>query len=154
MATIDQISVRVAVKDDAAVLTDFNCGIARETEDKELDRELVLAGVQRGMQQGKEARYYVATHEGDAVGCLLLTREWSDWRNGWIVWIQSVYVQEEYRGIGVFRKLLDHATEVCKSEPDTLGLRLYVEVENERAQDVYRKTGFTDPKYKVLEKLW
>lgn len=150
----NSISVRLAVQDDADCITDFNCGIARETEDKELDRSLVLSGVKRGIDRAPEVRYFLAEDQSKPVGCLMITREWSDWRDGWLIWIQSVYVSSEYRGQGVFKELLAHLEDTVRSESDVVGLRLYVEVENDRAQEVYGRTGFIDPNYKVLEKLF
>ncbi|QDV21886.1 GNAT family N-acetyltransferase [Aureliella helgolandensis] len=151
---VAQLVIRHATLADAAKIVDFNCAISRETEGKELDREVVARGVARGIRQGDEVTYFVAEADQDLAGCLMLTREWSDWRDGWLVWIQSVYVTQEFRGRGVFRRLLETATERVQQDPDVVGLRLYVEVENERAQQVYRKTGFQDPNYKVLEKLF
>lgn len=148
------IQVRVADSQDIDSIVDFNCAIARETEGKELDRVLIQRGVTRGMEKGEEVVYFVATASGENIGCLMLTREWSDWRDGWLAWIQSVYVTETHRGNGVFRRLLDYATEHVQVLPDVVGLRLYVEVENQRAQSVYSRTGFVDPNYKVLEKLF
>ncbi len=147
-------NVREALPADAPSLVDFNCAIARETEDKELDREIVSRGVVRGLEQGAEVVYLLAEKDGRPIGSLMLTREWSDWRDGWMVWIQSVYVDSEFRGQGVFRSLLDAATERAQANPDVVGLRLYVENENQRAQMVYARTGFEDPHYKVLEKTF
>lgn len=147
-------TIRLADAGDIETLVDFNCGIARETEDKELDRQLVTSGVARAMNQGDEVKYFIAESDSGPIGSLMLTREWSDWRDGWLVWIQSVYVSADARGKGVFRSLLDHATEQVQLDPDVRGLRLYVENENTRAQSVYSKTGFGDPNYKVLEKLF
>lgn len=152
--TTNTNSVRPATSSDAELLADFNCAIARETEDKELDRTKVLRGVQRALDLGPEVRYFVAEDASDPVGCLMITREWSDWRDGWIVWIQSVYVSSSHRGRGVFKSLLNHTTKTVRQEPDVVGLRLYVEVENSRAQEVYLRTGFVDPNYKVLEQLF
>ena len=107
----------------------------------------------RAFEQGDEAIYFIAEIDSTPVGSLMLTREWSDWRDGWLVWIQSVYVTEEHRGKGIFRGMLAHATNELKQNPDVVGLRLYVENDNQRAQSVYNRSGFVDPKYKVLEKL-
>lgn len=146
--------IRRATTDDIEALVDFNCAIARETEDRELERGLVARGVTRAFQQGDEVTYYVAEAGSELIGGLMLTREWSDWRDGWLVWIQSVYVAAEYRGRGVFRTLLEHVTEEVQKNPDVIGMRLYVETENQRAQSVYASTGFTNPNYKVLEKIF
>ncbi len=150
----ESITIRAATRDDADAITQFNCAIASETEGKLLDHSRVLRGVQRGIDRGPEVRYFVAQSTSKLVGCLMITREWSDWRDGWIIWIQSVYVVPDFRGQGVFKHLLKSASETVKQEPDTIGLRLYVEIENDRAQEVYLRTGFTDPNYKVLEKMF
>ena len=146
--------IRLATSRDIDSLIDFNCAIARETEGKELNREIVTRGVTRGLMQGDEVVYFVAECQRHVIGCLMLTREWSDWRDGWLAWIQSVYVSPEHRGKGVFRELQAHATASAKENPDVVGMRLYVEAENHDAQAVYQRTGFTDPNYKVLEKIF
>lgn len=147
-------AIRRASPADVPVLVDFNCAIASETEGKQLDRAIVTRGVKRGLEQGDEVVYLIAEIDAQPIGTLMLTREWSDWRDGWLVWIQSVYVVEEFRGQGIFRALLESATQDVSQNPDVIGLRLYVENENERAQSVYLRTGFSDPNYKVLEKIF
>ena len=82
----------------------------------------------------------------------MLTREWSDWRNGWMIWLQSVYVRQDYRGQGVFRGMLDHVVKLLERTPDVAGLRLYVSARNAQAQDVYRRSGFIASRYRILEK--
>ena len=147
-------SIRRATESDLEALVSFNRAIARETEHKELREEVVRRGVLRGMQQGDEAIYFVAESDGKAIGCLMVTREWSDWRDGWLAWIQSVYVSVDFRGQGVFRGLLENAIDELRRNPDVIGVRLYVEMENQRAQAVYARTGFADPRYKVLERIF
>ena len=149
---MESLVIRTATVDDVQNLVDFNCALAAETEDKELDRVVVSRGVARAFEQGNEATYFVAELESRVIGSLMLTREWSDWRDGWLMWLQSVYVMPEHRGLGVFRRMLDHATETISLDPDVVGLRLYVENDNHRAQSVYLRNGFTDPRYKVLER--
>ena len=147
---------RQATPNDIPSLVDFNCSLARETEDQVLDRQLVERGVARAFEQGDEATYFVAVPSGESqpIGALMLTREWSDWRDGWLVWLQSVYVSENHRGMGVFSALLEHATQEVRKNPDVHGLRLYMENDNVRAQSVYLKNGFVDPNYRVLEKIF
>lgn len=147
-------TVRRATVEDAIVLAKFNCAIARETESKELDADVVLRGVQRGLQHTEEVVYYVAETSSQVIGCLMLTREWSDWRDGWLIWVQSVYVENEFRGQGVFKGILAFALQDIRKNPDVVGVRLYVEENNERAQSVYLQTGFSDPHYKVLEQIF
>ncbi len=147
-------SIRTATVEDIPALVDFNCAIARETEGKELPQEIVTRGVTRGLAQGAEVVYYVADDGSGPIGCLMLTREWSDWRDGWLAWVQSVYVKPEYRSQGVFRSLLKHVRDTLQHQADVVGIRLYVEAENSRAQAVYLRTGFVDPRYHVLEQMF
>jgi ribosomal protein S18 acetylase RimI-like enzyme len=152
--TVDDWAIRRAVYDDVPVLVKFNCAIARETEGRELNNDVVTRGVQRGLQRADEVVYYVAESSNGVIGCLMLTREWSDWRDGWIVWVQSVYVESQFRGQGVFRGILAFAMEDIRQNPDVVGIRLYVEENNARAQSVYLRTGFADAHYKVLEQIF
>jgi len=147
-------TIRAATANDIPVLVEFNQGCARDSEGKELDREILTGGVTRGLQHGDEVLYLLAENQDGPLGQIMLTREWSDWRNGWIAWIQSVYVRPEYRGQGVFRSLLENAVDRLKQDPDVIGVRLYVEQDNSAAESVYLRTGFTDPNYKVLELLF
>ena len=144
--------IRRATPDDVETLAEFNCLLARESENKELNADTVLSGVRRGLQQGDEVVYYVAEVESQVVGSLMLTREWSDWRDGWIIWLQSVYVRAPFRRQGVFRTLLNHVTKLLDERSDVVVLRLYVERNNTRAMAVYTQSGFVDSDYKVLEK--
>jgi ribosomal protein S18 acetylase RimI-like enzyme len=147
-------SIRLAKLDDLPTLVKFNRAIAWETERKKLDEQIVTRGVRRGLEQGAEVAYYVAEAGEEVIGSLMLTREWSDWRDGWLVWVQSVYVSPNYRGRGVFRSLMERVAQQLQLDTDVVGIRLYVEAENHRAQAVYRKTGFDDPNYKVLERIF
>ena len=151
------VHVRRAGLEDVESLTAFNCAIARETEGKELATHTVRRGVTRGLQRGDEVTYYVAEVGGEerqVAACLMFTREWSDWRDGWLMWLQSVYVAPAYRGQGVFRTMLATATAEVQQLPDVVGMRLYVEEHNRAAQQVYFNLGFADSGYRVLEKLF
>lgn len=149
------VRVRDARPDDLAVIVDFNARLADETEGKILDRSTLTLGVEAALAEPDRLRYWVAEGRegGVVVGQAAITREWSDWRNGWLWWFQSVYVAHEHRGCGIFRTLYHHIRDQARSSPDVIGLRLYVEPENHRAQAVYRSLGMRGG-YHVYEDLW
>ena len=149
-------TVRAAEPADAPVLADYNCRMAEETEGKRLDPPTVAAGVDGLLSRPEKGRYFVACDPagGRVVGQLMLTYEWSDWRNGDLWWIQSVYVAPEYRGRGVYRALHEYLEGLAISDPSVVGLRLYVEDRNSRAQATYRAVGMSDAKYRVYEKIF
>lgn len=138
---------------DAPTISEFNAAMALETEHKRLDPSTLRAGVERAIGRPEEARYFLADAGGRVVGQLMITFEWSDWRNAMFWWIQSVYVEPEYRSRGVFKELYRHVEGLAK-EAGACGLRLYVEKENGRAQEVYRRLGMADAGYVVFETDW
>lgn len=144
-------SFREATSGDHEIITEFNCRLAVETENKTLLRETVLNGVRRGLNMSAEATYFVAEHENRVIGQLMITREWSDWRDGWMVWIQSVYVAADFRGQGVFRGLFEFVQQRMEQQGDVVMIRLYVEQENATAISTYQRLGFDDPGYRVME---
>jgi GNAT superfamily N-acetyltransferase len=150
------LHVRDAHADDHAVIVDFNASLAAETEAKPLDRALLARGVAMALADPGRLRYWLAeTREsGQVVGQAAISREWSDWRNGWFWWFQSVYVRPDDRGRGVFRAL--HATirDEARARSDVIGLRLYVETANSRAQRTYQALGLRPGGYHVYEELW
>lgn len=148
------LKVRPAVLADLPTVVEFNRRLARETEAKELDVELLRRGVAEVLGNSSRGRYFVAEADGEVVGQLMHTFEWSDWRNGEIWWIQSVYVRADHRKAGVFRRLHGHLRELAKATPHVVGLRLYVEHANAGAQAVYAKAGFRSEGYLVLGDLW
>jgi len=125
--------------------------MALETEGKVLDAATIRAGIAAGLADPGKARYLVAEQDGRAVGTLMLTTEWSDWRNGWWWWIQSVYVAPDARRHGVFRALYAHVESEARATPGVCGLRLYVENDNARAQATYQSLGMNDARYRVFE---
>lgn len=149
------IKVRAAELADLSQIVDFNLRLAAETEDKQLDVELLTAGVQRILQDASKGAYFVAVdRQADSiVGQIMFTREWSDWRNGDLMWIQSVYVSQAYRRTGVFRLLLKTLQQIVEGGTEFVGLRLYVEKDNTVAQKTYNNLGFVDPGYLVLEAI-
>lgn len=150
------IAVRDAVAADLDTIVGFNLGLATETENKTLPLETLRNGVARALEDPERLRYWVAVapESGQVIGQAAITREWSDWRNGWIWWFQSVYVHADHRSRGVFRALHGHIRNLARSTPDVIGLRLYVEVENHRAQKTYQALGLTPGGYDVYEELW
>ena len=155
------LRVRDAVAGDAAWLADCAVAMARETEDKALDPATVRAGIEAGLADPLKARYLVAMHQDLAgkdviampAATLMLTREWSDWRNGDWWWIQSVYVVPDFRRHGAFTALYRHVEALARAAPGVIGLRLYVERGNARAQGTYAALGMRDAGYEVYEAL-
>jgi ribosomal protein S18 acetylase RimI-like enzyme len=145
--------VRQAAAADAPVLIEFNCAMALETERKELLPEVIGAGVRALLANPAAGFYVVAEREGRVVGALLITKEWSDWRNGSFWWIQSVYVRPEFRRQGVYRTLYRHVQSMAAKDPGVCGFRLYVERENARAQSTYTSLGMQETHYRVFEEL-
>jgi ribosomal protein S18 acetylase RimI-like enzyme len=143
--------VRAATPDDADHLVGFNAAMAWETERKQLDPGVLARGVARLFAEPARGRYWVAEREGSVQGGLLVTYEWSDWRDGDWWWIQSVYVVPEARGQGVFSALYRHVEGLARAAPQVVGLRLYVERENRRAQGVYEALGMSDAGYLMYE---
>ncbi len=143
--------IRTAVFDDAVRITEFNALMAQETEGRVLDFERLSRGVEAVLRDPSKGIYYVAETNGVLVGQLLITYEWSDWRNGTFWWIQSVYVHKEFRGQGVFKSLFEHVFKKAKEKNDVCGLRLYVEKENSRAKQTYEKLGMKKTHYDVYE---
>jgi GNAT superfamily N-acetyltransferase len=146
------LTVRRAVVADAAVVAEFNALLALESEGKRLDPAVLAAGVAAGLADPAKARYFVAEEAGSVLGQLMLTQEWSDWRNGWIWWIQSVYVRSNARRRGVFRSLYDHVYQAARSDPEVIGLRLYMEHDNHTARRAYLRLGMEATPYVVLER--
>src|SRR5205085_5469840 len=126
---------------DAPTIVDFNRRLAEESEGKVLDPVVLAAGVAAGLADPDKALYFVAEEGGVILGQLMLTCEWSDWRNGWIWWIQSVYVRADARRRGVFRALYEHVYQEASRDRQVIGLRLYVERENHAAQQTYLRMG-------------
>jgi ribosomal protein S18 acetylase RimI-like enzyme len=146
--------IRQATAADAEALVEGNRRMAWETERLALDVETLRAGVAAALADPHKGVYWVAERAGNVVGQLLITWEWSDWRNGSFWWIQSVYVPPEHRRGGVFRQLYETVEAAARATPGTCGLRLYVERENEVAQAVYERHGMTRTGYQLWEIVW
>ena len=148
------LTIRLATPPDAETIAAFNEAIARETEGKTLDPATIRAGV-RGLLARRDLGFYLVAEDGGSlVGQLMITYEWSDWRNGLFWWIQSVYVVPEARRKGVYRRLHVHVREMARREKGICGLRLYVEKGNAVAQETYRKMGMLETDYRLFEETW
>lgn len=144
-------TIRLGQIRDTAALTRFNVAMAWETEQKRLDEVTVAGGVRTLIDNASAGFYLVAEHGGQVVAGLLVTYEWSDWRNGVFWWIQSVYVLPEYRRRGVFTRLYRHVESMARARGDVCGLRLYVEQNNAAAQATYKNLGMDETHYDVYE---
>ena len=145
--------VRMAVAGDAATLAGFNRAMALETESKSLSMETLLPGVRAVLTDPLHGFYVVADSGTEIAGSLLVTYEWSDWRNGRIWWIQSVYVRPDHRRHGVYRTLHGFVRERARAAGDVVGIRLHVERENVAAQRTYAALGMTETPYRVYEEM-
>jgi len=148
--SIPPVRTRAAQLEDLKAIVAFNLALARETEGLALQPAVVNEGVLAVLQDPAKGRYFVAEVEGRVVGQTLVTLEWSDWRNGWLWWLQSVYVDPAYRGRGVFRALYEHVRREA-IQAGARALRLYVKTHNARAQAVYRALGMEPAGYDVWE---
>ena len=148
------ITIRLAEAADIGTIVDFNMALCRETEGRDLDRAIVSEGVRRFVSEPTRGRYFVAMIGGEVVGQTAHTFEWSDWRNGEIWWIQSVYVHPRHRGSGVFRELFAHIRKLGELDAECCGVRLYMERENDTARQSYQRLGFGETGYEVLELLF
>ena len=146
------IRVREAGMSDINVLIEFNAAMALETEAKTLDSRVLSAGVAAVLAEPRRGFYLVAEDARDVVGCLMITYEWSDWRNGDWWWLQSVYVLPERRRDGVFRTLYAEVERLARARADVCGVRLYVERENARAQRTYAALGLHEEHYLMYGK--
>jgi GNAT superfamily N-acetyltransferase len=146
-----EVRVRAARADDRAQLCAWMQAMAQESEGLVLDPARLDAGLAAGLADPARARYFIAEYADEAVGTLMLTCEWSDWRNGWWWWIQSVYVVPAARRRGIYRALHAHAATQAAAEPSVLGLRLYVAADNRAAQSTYVALGMHDSGYRVYE---
>lgn len=142
---------RPARSTDATVIAEFQLAMALETESLTLDRETCQRGVAAVFEFPAHGHYFVAERDGEVIGSLLITHEWSDWRNGLVWWIQSVYVVPAARGKGVFTGLYAYVRQLAAAEPTVRGLRLYADRRNKAAHEVYTRLGMNGDHYQVFE---
>jgi len=143
--------MRDATVDDLSTIVDYNCRLAKETEDKTLDTALITPGVAAMLADPGKGRYWIAAVDGEIAGQIGVTYEWSDWRNATLWWIQSVYVSKSHRRQGVYSAMYAHLKSLIAQDDSICGLRLYVEKENTRAQATYRSLGMGEPRYWVMQ---
>lgn len=144
------ITIRNGQLRDQTAITNYNLQLAWETEHKRLDPYVVSAGVRAVLENPNRGTYFVAEVDGQIAGQLMITHEWSDWRNGDIWWIQSVFVHPDYRKHGIFKALYHH-TRQSAVQAGAVMLRLYVEKDNQRAQQVYQNLGMVLSDYYLME---
>jgi ribosomal protein S18 acetylase RimI-like enzyme len=145
------IVVRPGNAADRDFIADCNARLARETEDKQLDAAKLKAGVESLLATPTKGRYFIAELDRRPVGQLMCTTEWSDWRNGFFWWIQSVYVMPHARRKGVFSALFRHLERLAREDELVCGLRLYVDRANDAAQRTYRRLGLDITHYALME---
>lgn len=156
------LNIRRAAIQDAPTIADFNAAMARETEDRPLDADTLLSGIRRVLVDDRLGFYLLAEADGPddghadrrVVGQLLVTTEWSDWRNGLFWWIQSVYVAPQARKTGVYRRLHQAVEQRARQAGNVCGIRLYVDAHNHAAQQVYKRLGMRPTNYQLFETDW
>lgn len=147
------IEIRKGKLSDSERIVELQLQMARETEGLELDRRVVSEGVRGVFEEPARGTYWVAEEKGNVLGVLLAIPEWSDWRNGTVLWIHSLYINPEARGQGVFKKLYLNLKKQVERSPKLMGLRLYVDKRNKSAQEVYEKLGMNKHHYELYEWL-
>jgi len=148
---VPAVHVRPAAAGDLDTVIAFNRAMAAETEQKTLDRATLAEGVRQALADPNRSLYFVAEVDGAVVGQTMVTVEWSDWRNGFFWWIQSVYVDPAFRGRGVFRSLHTYIRNEAGRRSDVCGLRLYVHRDNQRAMRAYQNLGMQETPYRLYQ---
>lgn len=145
---------KYANKDDISTIVNFNSAMAMETESKQLDSVTVRKEVEAALKNRELGFYLIAESDGVPIGQLMVTKEWSDWRNREFWWIQSVYIHTDYRKNNIYRKLYSEVIKSAKESGKVCGIRLYVDKNNTKAQKVYSKLGMTESNYLLFEEDW
>lgn len=145
------VRIRPSFEEDAEVIAGFQLKMALETENLSLDKETVIQGVLHVYRDSSKGKYLVALEDERIIGSLLMTYEWSDWRNNTVVWVQSVYVLPEFRKKGVFNALYQTVKQMVMEDDSFAGIRLYVDRTNTNAQQVYQKSGMNGEHYQLFE---
>lgn len=146
-----EIITRDARRQDIPAIVTFQLAMARETEGIELHRHTCARGVEAVFEDRSLGRYFIADSDDRPAGVLLITYEWSDWRNGLVWWIQSVYVDPGFRRQRIYGHLYEHVKRLALADEKVQGIRLYVDRRNTAAQEVYRRLGMNGEHYQVFE---
>jgi len=150
---IEPYKIEFASAKDASHIAKFNIAMAKETEDKVLDPDIIAKGVSYIFENPEYGLYVVARKGDEPVACLMVTYEWSDWRNGLFLWIQSVYVVPECRRQGLYRQMYEFVKQYAGGRSDICGFRLYAEKDNLKAQETYKKLGMNEAGYLIFQEL-
>ena len=143
--------IRDARPADWPTIADFNSRLAEETENRSLNPDRINPGVRTLLDDPGKGRYWIAEIGDQIVGQIMITYEWSDWRNGMLWWLQSVYIHPQHRRKGIFADLYRHVESLARADEKVCGIRLYVENRNDRAQATYETLGMHKPGYVVME---
>ncbi|MDP6456247.1 MAG: GNAT family N-acetyltransferase [Candidatus Marinimicrobia bacterium] len=146
------ITIRNATEADIAIIVAFNSALAEESENRSLEPKILKSGVTQFLQQPQQGFYTLAEVDGEIVGQVMITTEFTDWRNGVMWWIQSVYVKPKYRRQGIYRALHEYLAELAAKKEEVRGIRVYVHDENKLAQQVYLNLGMEWSGFKIMEK--
>jgi GNAT superfamily N-acetyltransferase len=149
--TKKMVRIRLATEEDKKAIARFQMEMAKETENIELDMSALIDGITSVFRDPAKGKYIVADDSKNVVACMLLTPEWSDWRNKWVLWIQSVYVLPQNRKQGVFSLLFEYARQTIIRDENIAGIRLYVDNSNSKALEVYKAVGMNGDHYRVFE---
>ena len=143
--------IRLATEQDSHTIIDFQMKMARETEELNLGQDNLVDGVNAVFRDPQKGKYFVVYNDDQVIASMMITHEWSDWRNKWIWWLQSVYVLPDFRGKGIFRLMYEHVKMLVIKDDDTAGIRLYVDVSNKKAREVYKAVGMDGEHYQTFE---
>ncbi len=147
------MNIRIAKAEDAPDLIEFNQAMALETEGKRLEANVIQSGVEAVFDDEDKGFYVAAEEDGKIVGGLMVTFEWSDWRDNWFWWIQSVYILPDFRGRKIYSLLYKFVKDKAVEKGNVCGFRLYVEKENANARRVYEKLGMEASHYLMYEEM-
>jgi ribosomal protein S18 acetylase RimI-like enzyme len=148
-----EVKIRLGKTKDIETLVGFNIALAIESEGINLSYDVVKKGVENLIRNKDNGFYLLAEFQGEIVGSLMVTKEWSDWRNGFFWWVQSVYVNPELRRRGIYHSMYEYVKRLSDEESDVLGFRLYVEKNNFKAIETYKALGMIETHYRLFEEL-